>query len=46
MKVKLAYGKKGVVLHLDDEYNIDIIEPRYYFGVLNWGDVWQCVAGD
>lgn len=29
MDIRLAYGKDGLRLHLDDRYNVDIIEPRY-----------------
>jgi len=29
MKIKLAYGKKELAIHLNDENNIDIIEPRF-----------------
>jgi len=29
MEYKLAYRKEGLVLHLEDEYHIDVIEPKY-----------------
>ena len=29
MEVRLAYGIEGIVLHLDDKLNIDIINPHY-----------------
>jgi nickel-dependent lactate racemase len=29
MEINLAYGKKGKIIHLNDEYNVDVIEPLF-----------------
>ena len=33
MKVNLAYGKKGLALNLNDDWNVTIIEPRFVPGL-------------
>jgi nickel-dependent lactate racemase len=33
MKIKLAYGKTGLDLHLDDNWKAEVVEPRFVPGV-------------
>lgn len=33
MKVHLAYGKSGLDLHLDDNWDVQVIEPRFVPGI-------------
>ena len=33
MQIKLAYGKTGHTIHLDDSWNVQVVEPRYVPGL-------------
>ena len=33
MRIKLAYGKQGLMLDLPDDWNVTVIEPRYVPGL-------------
>jgi lactate racemase len=35
MKIKLAYGRRGLDVELDDEWDVTVIEPRYEPGLVD-----------
>ncbi len=33
MKIRLAYGKNGLEVNLEDAWNVQVVEPRYLPGL-------------